>query len=186
MMSDQDGLGKIRRWTRVMDHRELVKGLKTRNHVHCVYWDSLSDNLGPGGLGQWLWDERRDPSQTGRTLSGDDGIRMMPDVTAGRAGGSEAVGNGESWWAGMRKMRRQQLSNGSKEKPQLSAGEGRRHSSRWHHWASAPVFKPQCIPFIVMTPMDPFCVQSSLGQIRRAVTGLCSCKTLIVGGGVNL
>jgi len=66
MMSDQDGLGKmiLRRWTRALDNRELVKGLKTRNHVHCVYWDSLSDNLEPGGLGQWLWDERRDLSQT--------------------------------------------------------------------------------------------------------------------------
>ena len=102
-------------------------------------------------------------SDTGRTLSGDEGISMMPSVTAGRAGGSEAVGNGESWWAGMRKVRKQQVSNGSKEKPQLSAGEGRRYSSRWHHWASAPVFKPKCIPIIVVISTDPFCVQFQLG-----------------------
>ena len=79
MMSDQDGLGKIRRWTRVMDHRELVKGLKTRNHVHCVYWDSLSDNLGPGGLGQWLWDERRDPSQRKSKMVGRRETKSTPD-----------------------------------------------------------------------------------------------------------
>ena len=35
-------------------------------------------------------------SDTGRTLSGDEGISMMPSVTAGRAGGSEAVGNGDA------------------------------------------------------------------------------------------
>lgn len=104
----------------------------------------------------------------------------MPCVTIGRAGESEAVESGESWQAGMGKVRGEQVCSWPKEKPRPPAGVGRKHNSRWHHWANAAVFKLQSIPAIVRTPIPvlyPFCAQLQLGtDYRGMITGPCSCK----------
>ena len=189
MMSDQDGLGKMiaKEMDQGYGQQRVGEGFENKEPCPlCILgqslWQPRARWSGTVAVG---WEEGPE-SDTGRTLSGDEGIRMMSSVTAGRAGGSEAVGNGESWWAGMRKVRKQQVSNGSKEKLQLSAGEGRRYSSRWHHWASLLSSNLSAFQSLWWFPWTHFVFSSSLGQIRRAVTGPCSCKTLIVGGGVNL